>query len=522
MHYKESIRTYAKSIKWSLLATTVFFLGFYSSWIFHTNPKIDTVYLVNDPNSIYNWTEIGRQGLLFTEMLFGVTAFKPWVYTFFGYIFIALGAHVFGYFFWTAERKSALPFSLFLLMAFFHPILAEQFYFDLQIFQVGFAYVVTAIACCLSDYAVRNNKIPLALISVLLLVWSFSSYQPFMLIYIAAIVCRYILCLRSELSQNTSEINWLKTIISHMLIFIVAFSANTIITKLWFSASDYLDSQVNWGKLPYDQVLASLGEAVVSMLTKNTTFYDISYIVIAFTVLIVCIFDISHSEASVGNKALYLIAVAGLQIVPFLLALYIGGAPVVRSMLVYPFIMGIDVLLLVTRRYRFSPCFILALIFCAIPLWLHANKTLQLLYTDAIRAKDDVCLASQLNLEISGLSKDKPVAFVGNYTPHLNNACLTGTEWYEYGPIIGISMFEHCRDLEPRYQKSTIAGLEAMSTLGYSFAAVSPEQMLDARKAALSMNIWPAEGSVKEFDDYIVVKLGEDTWTQDLGLQENG
>ena len=46
--------------------------------------------------------------------------------------------------------------------------------------------------------------------------------------------------------------------------------------------------------------------------------------------------------------------------------------------------------------------------------------------------------------------------------------------------------------------------------MGFQFKNVSADQMLEARKTAHDMPVWPAQGSVQEMKDYVIVKLSED------------
>ena len=53
-------------------------------------------------------------------------------------------------------------------------------------------------------------------------------------------------------------------------------------------------------------------------------------------------------------------------------------------------------------------------------------------------------------------------------------------------------------------------------TLGYDWIAASAEQVQEARRKALDMPSWPAKGSVVDAGDYIIVKLSEDNWAEEL------
>ena len=49
----------------------------YGCRIFNLSVTMDTDLFINTPRSVYNWLEIGRYGLNFTEKIFGIRCNNP-------------------------------------------------------------------------------------------------------------------------------------------------------------------------------------------------------------------------------------------------------------------------------------------------------------------------------------------------------------------------------------------------------------------------------------------------------------
>lgn len=500
---------YLKDNRWYISISCALFLIIWSPWIFHINPRVDTELLLNYPTEIYNWLDIGRQGLLLTEFVFGISKYNQFLYTCFGYVFIAIGATLFGYLFWRAGRDKSLVCSAFVLIGFLQPVLAEQFFFDLQMFQISWAYILTASACGLSTYAIRRRSVPAGALSVFLMIWSFSSYQAFVIIYVSSVIGVFLLLFRREMSEGI-EIKstvLLRYILMNFALFLIAFFCNALITELWFSSGDYIIGQVNWFNTDigsWQLIIRDLFISLKSMLLGAQPFYSSLFCVFACLVVLLYVFDVRKTRLTGFSKAIYILSACMLQICPFLLTFYMGHAPIMRSQIYYPFVLGLDMLLLLTRSYSQRILKFVICILCVSNIWTQTNVTMRLIYTDIIRAREDMLLMSQIQARLNELP-NKKIAFVGRYDNKLNAAC-------QRGELIGISAFNYDRDADPKYYFSSSRICNIMKTAGFSLDLIPSEQILDARVNAMGMPAWPDSGSVSDRGEYIVVKLSEDEW----------
>lgn len=207
---------------------------------------------------------------------------------------------------------------------------------------------------------------------------------------------------------------------------------------------------------------------------------------------------------------IYVLAGIGLQLCPFLLTFYMGTAPTYRSQLVYPFAIACDTLILLGCVWKGHWIKYLSLLLVAVVFFNQANTTARLIYTDEIRTQEDVRLANAIEQRVNEIAPyQNQIAFVGTYSNHLNNACIRGE-------LIGMSIFNVNSEVELHYWTSSNRICTLLQTVGFSFVNVNQEQMMEAREQAFTMPSWPAEGSVVDAGEYVIVKLSEDQWPEEV------
>ncbi len=231
---------------------------------------------------------------------------------------ISLGGALFGYLFWRASQGKSHAFSAFVLLGFVSPILTELFYFDMLLFQLGWAYVITAAACGLVHTAVTRKSPAAGAAAVFCMVWSFSSYQAFVPLYIASVIGVFLMFFRRHIEDGRAIgfPDCVRYISLHIGLFLLAFLLNNVITRLWFSGSDYLNGQVYWGRIGVGAILISILQAVEYDLIRCGVFYSRFYLVLVLLTLMVCFLDGRKNRMETGSKLLYMAAAAMLQACP--------------------------------------------------------------------------------------------------------------------------------------------------------------------------------------------------------------
>lgn len=129
----------------------------YSSWMFNRVPLIDTMVFINMPNYTYNWLNIGREGAVLSKLIFQQMYYNPYLASVAGYIFIIIGGNLFGYIGYRCSKSNGFIWTLVPYM-FVSPIFAEQFYFKLQILEIGWAYILCAVSVGLNYFIIFYKK----------------------------------------------------------------------------------------------------------------------------------------------------------------------------------------------------------------------------------------------------------------------------------------------------------------------------------------------------------------------------
>ena len=200
---------------------------------------------------------------------------------------------------------------------------------------------------------------------------------------------------------------------------------------------------------------------------------------------------------------------------PFLLTVLFGGVKPVRSQFTYSFVLAADMLFLASRPWKyklhracnFDTVFI---VLAAVALFSQLQVTSRLVYTENIRAQEDLRVATEIEEEINRLSDlNKPVAFIGEYDQKLNNACYTPQHIYDGGTVIGYSVFNFFISRNDNYYENSNRICSFLQTVGFSFQPISAELMAEANVTAQSMPCWPQAGSVVDAGAYTVVKFSE-------------
>lgn len=341
------------------------------------------------------------------------------------------------------------------------------------------------------------------------MIWAFSTYQTFVILYIAvAASCYILLCLKWLERKQNIDIKKSVYIIARLIAgFLIALIGYLVLISFGFTeTAGYLDGQIFWKNGNFEQGIKN----VIDYLQEGfwgaqNSFYSIYYGIFAFSLVLILIWRFRKCKQR--SNIILILAAVFLQTTPFLLSIYLGQGVIPRAQLVYPFVLGIDIIICIqmTCSCKVLKVFVLGMSFVCF--WNSCLVTSRLIYTQEISEQEDMRILSQLDNKIG--IYEKPIAFVGSRGNELNNSCLKAD-------FVGVSIFEHDKGAEPHYFYTTHRVCELAKTQGYSFVGASADQIYEARKLALNMPIWPAEDSIKDMGDYVIVKLGEDEWAEEV------
>ena len=394
----------------------------------------------------------------------------------------------------------------FWLLFMIHPIWEEQVYFELQLVQISAGLVLLGLIMNGCFICAVRKQTSLLIPSVLGGALLFSIYQAFVMLFIAAACLIFLLYYKNAKDDLVRAADVLRYCGVYIAVFLAAYLINGMITRLWFVSSDYLTSQINWGTLGFEACVNNIFAHIKDVVTGNGLFFSIGY---SFTAVFVCIAAIVRL-VTCGNKKfnlLYLSAIALFEIAPFLLTIYMGKIPLVRTQWALPFVIAGNFILL----FQWCPQRI-RLLFAAAALilgWRQFYTVNRLEYTDRLRYQSDVELSNRVIHDIEKLGlQNKPAAFIGNRTFRIP---ASGAR----GETIGLSFFDYDMVPEPHYYFSSSRIVSFMNAIGINLQCVPPEQIGAARQIAQGMPCWPQEGGIADAGDFIVVKLSEDQYYEE-------
>lgn len=488
---------------------------------------IDTEDIIHIGRDFYGgWLNTGRQGLYALKWLSGSLTFHPYMAGLLTLLCFSLAVSAFFLLWDSVLPKGAgtgvIPWAVGGLFWISHPVMTEQFYFTLQSVEICVGIFLTAAALYLiSHYREKGNKW-LLFAAFLILLLTFSIYQAFVVLFIFGTVSVLLLQGISGL-QSGGEISagkLLKGVIPYLLVFLASFLLNTLITRLFFSASDYLDGQILWGKFAVtDNFRAIAGHIMKAFTGYESLHYHFSYGLLCLAAAgLTCVSAFRRWKQHRGAVVAVLFYLAALLFTPFFMTVVCGGAPAIRSQLVLPVMTGFLAYFSVClsgswellshkesqKNVVRKTVLVCVVLICLTGIWGQLDTTMSLYYTDQMRYEQDEALGRELIAGIDRVrgNEDIPVAVIGRKPFEGNHACVTGE-------IIGKSFFDHDTDVEPQYYWSTRRALGFLHILGADYSQVDMGRIGEAVQYSAAMPIWPAEGSIQLWNGIVVVKLSE-------------
>ena len=466
---------------------------------------IDTEAIMVDKESlIASWLTIGRQGLVLLKFLTeDGTLFSPLYAGARTVIFLVLTCILWGYLFTEVAGKdhkiAAATFGVILVT---HPILSEQFYFKLQAAEVALSFALMAV-CLLHAHRFALTKcVRFGIVAYLLMLLLFSVYQVMNALFLfGMVVCFFLHFIYREEWWIGREI-W-RYVWRVGALFILGFTSNQVIARLWFTGTDYISSQVRWGVEPVTECLLQMIRHVV-LVCLGRGLYSETYVFLAVGGICFAVF-LCKKKREANHLSLHtFIAIGSMLFIvagPFYMTFISGGETVLRSQLVLPFCMAslgyCVVLYMKNMQRRWNVLWIVILFLTVL---LQGMHSIALGRTEAIRYDSDVRRARQIHGELQemGIPEGTPLVFIGG---------LEEQEDYIYGDCIGQSIFAWDVEVEPYSYHSSRRILGFFYTRGYQYAYPTPEQVAKGVDISEEMATWPAKGSIRIEKGYVIVNF---------------
>ncbi len=481
---------------------------------------IDTEDLLHLQDDFYGgWLHTGRQGLVFLKYFLGNAQYNPFYSGTMTVLLFAASVSAFLALWDRAGRSAGIcAWGCSALLWVSHPAMAEQFYFSLQGMEICLGLGLTALALYFSFRWAEGGSVLWAVGSGSILLLTFSVYQIFVVMYIFGTVALLLLQALGEVSEGAKPegMGLLKRVIPYCAVFLAAFLMNTLITRIFFGSSDYLQNQIYWGHASVKDCLRAIAGHVVKAFTGyGSIFYHPGLGVLALLDLILLSVFLTRLCPGRGSgKAVILFFYLALLATPFMMTVLLGGTPAMRSQMVLPAMTGVLGYLGIwlAQAQGFCPgrrqvvllWGIVAV--CLISGSAQARVTAQLYYTDQCRYEQDAALGRSVIERIDQVMPKEetlPVMVVGGREFSGNNSCVTGE-------VIGRSFFNYDREVEPVPFWSTRRVLGFLHTLGADYGIAPRERAEEALECSEDMPVWPAADSVQVKNGMLIIKLSSE------------
>lgn len=484
----------------------------YGNQAFSNYFYIDKEVVVNTAGSFSAYGDVGRFGMILVKKLLGLSWYNPYLAGALLLITLWLTGMAGAYLFYSLDRRlKAVPLGMFMLLFLVYPTYVEQFLFQYQAFEV----VLGILFLILSDWHLmlalkENNKLAF-LFSLPLTVISFGIYQSTVPIQMCLYLGSFLMLLYGEEAEGRKRnvfaaAGWI------ILHFVIALAVYELIAKLFFTHMDYLTGQVAWKDTEVKVVIRSILSYVRNVVAAEGIYYTLAYDICWATGLAAMVLLFLRLK----RKAVwYGLGLLGVVLSPFFLTFVIGRFQFPRVQLTLPLACGVlwlfgSHVIATELKAVWSRAAVALLTFagCAM-LFMNAIPMMRLYYSRDVIGKADEMTATMMIGDLGGISSlygGKPLIFIGHRHPLINETCY---EEEVNGTYVVLSAFGIDYVFEPRYYYSSHRLLGYFKTLGFKYVGPTLEMMPSALEDSQDMPAWPLEGSIREFDDYVIVKLSD-------------
>lgn len=489
-----------------LLSTTFIVVVCYGFEITNYTMSIDEELAFNSGDQITAWLQQGRLGIGLIKFLF----FRQWGYipyfsTLVSVCILALSALVWCFLFSCFFEKRLSTFVYVVFVGFYLSVPAinasfisfDTYNVEISIGMLSLAMSIYFIYDKVSDKSLAQNKRNI-IMPFLLLLLSISIYQAFVAVFLVAVTIYLLTNLMRKMDNpedNSLDRKFVYNSSATLVLALVVFFIINKIVGFFVPASNYTDSFVAWGKIPFLSVIKgiikSLKGIYFNMSIQNTIF------LYTFLLLIVISVVLYFMTKSVILKSKFLIVLLILFFSPFSLCFALGTILPYRALIGLPLQIGFVWFLGALVFEKYINLRRLYRIFSILILIIQIQTINQIFVGDNFRYKMDINTGNELAsgiLQYSNGNINKPVVFIGSYERKEERVIRFDT--------IGASFFEW--DDGNNWRINSF-----LRTLGYNFQAPSKEQVKEVVNEVkiTNMGSWPQKNSIIALQNFIVVKL---------------
>ena len=410
--------------------------------------SIDTEMMITDPESLLcSWYGIGRFGLCFIIRLLGLIPINIRLMNLLALIFLILSSIA-----WLCyinlcsnNKNNNIANLVFLMLFTSSPILAEQMGFTLQSFEIMLALFIEAIALILVYYWVTTNKTYFLISSIILLVFCFSCYQSFVILYIFGVVLSYVFKRYNivDIDVKNSMVEIIKYIVILIFAMVIYMLINNCINLYYnIPQSSYLGSQVVWQNLSIIDSIIDISYTLIKEVAgRQTLYHPFAIIVFLYFVFIFC----KNQQLKLENIIFVIIPSLALMLIPFSLTFLIGSNIASRSEFSFSILFASLVWFLL-KEIKINKLFKVTIITSIV---IQFGATFLLLLSAQNCYDLEVRMANEITEKIEETNTENTkLVFVGKYNPNdmlkgetLGKSFFEWDSWSEMGSNIRINTF---------------------------------------------------------------------------------
>lgn len=481
--------------------------------------------------------QVGRWTLFLINKIFKIAQFNPFITDFLGVVCMAAGATVFCILVkkLAGDKLHPASYPLFTCLMISYPLICEVYTYYLHN-GIGLAYFLTMSALYMT---VTGKGWKPAVAAGLLLSAAISCYESFAAVYLLGVFL--MLMVRLGLTgQRYTFGKYVASVLRQVVPIVIGMILRTVICRVLLlilglePVMRSVGGSIGWifsGEA--GTVLATMVKTFARYYVLNAVANPAILIFLAATVLLV-VYTVRYTVKT-GRKLLLLNGLA-ILITPWLISFMEGSVAIYRSMQVLPVLTAFFLMLLFNELLlaRHICWRVIGVFLAAVILYNQIFEMNHWFYVDYLCYEEDVRRCESIALDIEKeATLEKPVVFLGklkepgtvteyayvsqdswayralSYVDRKFGGAEESGEAKQYSIVqnmVWYPMFDWAVDAfeEPGTELIAFFGMN-----GYPLLEPDPEMKEEALAFASEMAVWPKDGSIRETDEYVVVKLGE-------------
>ena len=535
----EKFIVFCKTNKILLLFAAFWAFIAFSAKIFLFTIGLDTEgFIADKQGSVTHWLGINRAALVVLKNLWHIEFFNPFYSTVIAMILLVFSAISWSFliFYFDKNNYKKLPILAFISVVATSPIWAENLQFALQSAEVFFGIFLTPlVTIMLFDGFIKKWKKKIIL-SIFLMAFIIGIYQSFAILFIFSIAVGFVFINENNNFDAKLLVKILFAFLISMTIYLLVSNLSILIFDI--DKPDYLSKMnlynthsiktifLNILGFAYILTFAKIPQIhsiVSSLFLDNQSFtlstgmsvseriFELSSVFGSITLLplIFVFWTILLKNMKKNALSKNMISLSAGLLIPLsvmLLAIMLGNKPPIRSLFVLPFVFGFLFYFVISRSSKKTAYFFAILSFIVA---INSSQISSILfYNDSERFRQDINLANSIDFEIKKI-QDTSISVAALVLIGKNN--LQKNANYIRSEIIGFSEFEFGAN---GYFESSKRGVLFMKSLGMNYEHPDSSQMKKAREIQKEMPNFPKNGSVKDCEDFIIVKLSESSFVE--------